>query len=173
MADNEHLSYKAINIFLDHDHLEKVLTDILNCVKNLPKGEQISFAQFFKRYVNVLGFRDSTRAPLPMRVNAYISAFEDKDEVVPFTLSTWVKLNSEFAEKVKTWLEAEGWKDLAQEREYDETEGFLVKWQKKLTADKIVKKFQKDNPDVEFSRDDLILMVLWISGQLPKDQSVI
>jgi len=171
MADNEYLSYKAINVFIDHAHLENVLNNILIGVKKMPKDEQISFSKFFKKFVNVLGFRDPTRAPLPLRVNAYVSAFEDKDEVVPFTLSTWTKLNPEFAEKVKTWLETEGWKDLTLERDYDETEGFLVKWPKKLTADKIVKKFKKDNPGVEFTRDDLILMVLWISGQLPKDQS--
>ena len=68
-------------------------------------------------------------------------------------------------------MEEEGWKDLSLERTFEEGEGFLSKWPKKMTFDKLVKKYQKANPDDKASRDDLILMVLWISGQLPKDQS--
>ncbi len=170
MSDNEYLSYKAINVFIDQESLENVMHEVLAGLKELPKDEQISFSKSYKKFVKVLGFRDPMRAPLPLRVNALVSAFEDKDEVVPFTLSTWMKIKPDLAETVRAWLEAEGWKDLAMEREYEEIEGFLAKWPKKLTIDKLVKKFQKDNPDVSFERDELILMVLWISGQLPKDQ---
>jgi hypothetical protein len=147
------------------------MQDILVGLKKLPKAELISFSKAFKKYVKVLGFRNPMRAPIPLQVNALVSAFEEKDEVVPFTLSTWTKLRIDLSEKVKAWLESEGWKDLAMAREYEETEGFLAKWPKKLTFDKLVKKFNKDNPDTAFERDELILMVLWISGQLPKDQS--
>jgi hypothetical protein len=171
MSDNEFLSYKTINVFIDHNSLEKVLQDILIGLKDLSKAEQIAFSKLFNKHVKVLGFRDPMRAPLPLRVNALVKVFEEKDEVVPFTLSTWTKLKSDLAEKVKSWLTSEGWKDLAMEREYEETEGFLAKWPKKLTFEKLVKKFKKDNPDMTFDRDELILMVLWISGQLPEDQS--
>ncbi len=171
MAENEYLPYKTINVFINRDYLEIVLHDILIGVKKLSKAKQITFSKFFKKYINILGFRDPTRAPLPLRINAYISAFEGKDEVIPFTLSTWAKIKSGFANKVSAWLDAEGWKDLSLERDYNEEEGFLTNWPKKLTFDKLVKKFKKDNAEIKFSRDDLILMVLWISGQLPKDQS--
>jgi hypothetical protein len=171
MPENEYLPYKTINVFINYDNLEYVMQEVLTGLNNLSKAEQISFSKSFRKHVKVLGFRDPMRAPLMLRVNALVSGFEEKDEVVPFALSTWTKLNADFAEKVKAWLDSEGWKDLAMEREYEETKGFLAEWPNKLTFDKLVKKFKKENPDVSFERDDLILMVLWISGQLPKEQS--
>ncbi len=171
MPEKEMLSYKAINVYIEQDYLEKVMRDILTGVKKLPKQDQINFSRFMRQYVTILGFRDPSRAPLPLQVNALMKAFEEKDEVVPVTLSVWAKIHKKLAKQVKDWLDGEGWKDLATEREYEEDGGFAADWPKKLTFDKLVKDFQKAAPDAKFDRDDLILMVLWVSGKLPKDQS--
>jgi hypothetical protein len=137
MAENEYLPYKTINVFIEHDHLRKTLEHIIKNIDTLSKEDQISFGKSFREYVDILGFRNSMRAPLPLQVNAYVSAFEDRDEVIPFTLSTWTKIRKDFALKVKDWLEAEGWKELNLERNFDD--------------------------------NDLLLMVLWISGKLPNE----
>lgn len=173
MAENETLSFKTINIFIEHEYLEELLERILRGIENLPKDDQIGFAQHFRKYVNVLGFRNPLRAPLTLRVNAYAAAFEEKDEVVPFTLSIWTKINQPFANQVKDWLEKEGWKNLSLQRNFEDSEGFLNRWPQKMTFDKLVKAFKKDNPNIDFLRDDLILMILWISGQLPPEDSEI
>ena len=89
MAENETVSFKAINVFIERNYLEDLLSRILQAKKNLPKDGQISFNNHFKKFVTVLGFRDPLRAPLQLQINAFASAFEDKEEVVPFTLSTW------------------------------------------------------------------------------------
>lgn len=173
MPEKEMLSYKAINVYIEQDYLEKVMGTVLTGVKKLPKQDQIDFSRFMRKYVKILGFRDPSRAPLPLQINALTTAFEEKDEVVPFTLSVWAKVNKKLAKQVKTWLDGEGWKDLDTAREYSEDGGFVAEWPKKLTFDKLVKDFQKTDPDAKFDRDDLILMVLWVSGKLPKNQSVI
>jgi hypothetical protein len=169
MSDKELLPFKAINVFIEREYLEKVLKEILEGIDNFSKDDQIAFNRFFRKYVNVLGFRNPTRAPFTLQVNAYGSAFEEKDEVIPYTLTTWTKLKSDFAEIVKKWLEAEGWQNLALERTFEESEGFILDWPENLTFDMLVTQFTKSNPDVDFDRDDLILMVLWIAGKLPKD----
>jgi hypothetical protein len=171
MPENEMLSYKAINVYIEQDYLEKVMGDVLTGVKKLPKQDQIDFSRFMRKYVNILGFRDPSRAPRPLQINALTKAFEEKDEVVPVTLTAWAKINKKLAKQVKSWLDGEGWKDLETERDFEENGGFAAEWPKKLTFDKLVKNFEKANPDAKFDRDDLILMVLWISGKLPKDQS--
>lgn len=171
MTENEHLPYKAVNVFIDREYLELVISTILNDIQELPKEDQIDFSKFFKQYVKVLGFRNPTRAPKPLQVNAYASAFEEKDEVVVYTLSTWTKIKPELAKAVNTWLESEGWENLALVRDYSETDGFRAVWPEKLSFDKLVNDFKKANPEVEFSDNDLILMVLWVSGQLPPEQS--
>lgn len=169
MAENEYLPYKTINVFVERDHLRKTLEHIIKNINTLSKEDQISFGKEFREYVDILGFRNSMRAPLPLQVNAYVRAFEDMDEVIPFTLSTWTKIRKDFALKVKDWLDSEGWKALDLERNFDETEGFIREWPETFTFEKMIKGFEKANPDYDFDDNDLLLMVLWISGKLPNE----
>jgi len=171
MTEKEYLPYKAINVYINQDYLERLLGFILKNKQDLPKEDQISFANHFKKHVKILGFRKINRAPLALQLKAYVPAFEEKDEVVVFSLSTWTKIKKDFAKKVKTWLGSQGWENLALERAFLDSEGFLKKWPEGLTFDTLVENFKKAHPDLEFDRDDLILMVLWISGQLPEEQS--
>ena len=67
---------------------------------------------FLRKYVTVLGFRDPSRAPLTLQINALAKAFEEKDEVVPYILSIWAKVNKKLAGEVKDWLSEQGLKDL-------------------------------------------------------------
>ena len=171
MAENETLSFKTINVFIERDFLESKLEEILQAKDELPKEEQIDFNNHFRKFVSVLGFRNPLRAPRQLQVNAYASAFEEKEEVVPFTLSTWTNLNQDFAKQVKGWLDSEDWENLSLERSFEDSDGFRDNWPEGVTFEKLSKKFQKDHPDVEFETDDLTLMILWISGQLPPEQS--
>lgn len=171
MTEIEYLPFKAINVFIESEYLRKTLKSILKNINSLPKEDRISFGNSFREYVNILGFRNPLRAPLTLQVNAFIKAFEEKDEVVPFTLSTWTKINSDFANKVKSWLESEGWDQLSLEKDFNENEGFLNKWPDGLSFEKIIEDFEKAHPDLDFDQDDLILMVLWISGRLPEEDS--
>ncbi len=171
MPEKDNLPYKTINVFIDREYLESVLRDILGNLDQLPKEGQISFVNQFKKYVTILGFRNPMRAPLPLQVNAFASAFEEKDEVIPFTLTTWTRLNSDFAKSVEKWLKSEGWEDLNAERTFVEGEGFSNDWPEELGFDELIENYESANPDIEFSRDDLILMVLWLSGKLPEEQS--
>lgn len=167
MPTKEILPFKSINVYIEREYLEKVVTNILEGVGKLNKEEQIRFSQDFRKHISVLGFRNPLRAPLSLQVNAYASAFEEKEEVIPFSLTIWSKVKTDLAEKVQSWLESEGWDDLALEREFEEDNGFVFDWPDDLSFDQVEEKFQNANPDFEYDRDDLILMVLWISGKLP------
>lgn len=169
MTTNEILPFKSINVYIERDYLEKVAKNILEGVGKLKKEEQIGFSQNFRKFVSVLGFRNPLRAPLSLQVNAYASAFEEKEEVIPFSLTTWAKVNTDLADKVKSWLESEGWEGLALVRDYEEDSGFIADWPDDITFDQVEENFQKAHPEFEFDRDDLILMVLWIAGKLPKE----
>ena len=147
MSEMDHLPYKTINVFLSQDYLYQLLEEILNKKYSLKKEDQIEFSKHFRQYVKILGFRNPTIAPLPLQIKAFVSAFEEHEEVIPFTLSTWVKIRPSFAEKVKIWLGEQGWKNLELKRDFQEFEGFLNTWPKKWTFDKLVKEFKNDNPD--------------------------
>jgi hypothetical protein len=171
MPDNGYLPYKTINVLMDRDYLDQILEDVLVGKNKLSKKEQITFSNQFRHYIKVLGFRNPTIAPFPLQLRAYRSAFIEKDEVIPFTLSVWVKTHLEFADKVKTWMENNDWKTLGFEREYQESEGFTNAWPDNLSLDQLVSNFEKDHPDAKFDRNDLILMVIWLSGKLPQEES--
>lgn len=171
MPEKEYLPFVTINVFIERDYLEKVIKDILEGKGTLSRDDQTELTSFFRKHVNVLGFRNPLRAPLSLQINAYASAFEKKEEVIPFTLTIWAKINSDLAKTVKQWLESEGWEGLDLERQYDENEGFSTDWPKELTFEEVEEKFKQANPRVDFDRDDLILMVLWISGRIPNEQS--
>ncbi|MBG0788075.1 MAG: hypothetical protein H0S79_23565 [Anaerolineaceae bacterium] len=169
MSEIETIPFKAINVYINEDYLETVLKSVLTGYKKLPKQAQINFVVFMRKYATVLGFRDPSRAPFPLQINALAKAFEEKDEVVPYILSIWAKVNKKLAGEVEAWLAEQKFKDLATEREYAEDAGFTKTFPKKWSFDKVEKDFAKANPDSKFERDDLILMVLWISGQLPAE----
>lgn len=171
MPENEYLPFKAINVFIERDYLETVIKDVLEGIGSLSREEQTEFNIFYRKHVSILGFRNPVRAPLTLKINGYAGVFEEKEDVIPFTLTTWTKIKSELSEQVKNWLDSQGWEALALEREFDENIGFTADWPENLTFDEIEEKFKTDNPKVEFNRDDLILMVLWISGKLPNEQS--
>lgn len=171
MSENEYLPYKTINVFINREYLDQVLENVLKNKEKLSKQNQIAFANQFKHHIKVLGFRNPLIAPLPLQVRAYASAFEEKDDVIPFTLSAWSQINAGFAGEVRSWLEKENWNVLPLERHFDETEGFINEWPKKLTFEKLIKNYKKDHPDDEINQDDLILMIVWISGQLPPEDS--
>ena len=169
MNEKEYLPYKTINVFIERDYLRNILENILKNINQLPKEDQISFGQSFREHVSILGFRNPMRAPLPLKVNAYVRAFEDMDEVIPFTLSTWTKIKRDFAAKVKAWLEAEGWTELKYERDFNETEGFVNEWPDSLSFEDLIKKFENTHSELDYEDDDLLLMTFWISGKLPDE----
>jgi len=171
MTENEYLPYKSINVFINRDYLESAVRLVLQEYRQLPQEKARPFIKQFREHVNILGFRNTIKAPLSLQINAFASAFEEKNEVVPFTLSTWANIKSDLAVEVESWLKSEGWKGLTVDREFNDAEGFLSNWPKKLTFKKLIKDFKKAKPDVEFDQDDLILMVIWISGKLPPDES--
>lgn len=168
MPEIEYLPFKAINVYIEQDYLEKVIKDILEGLGSLSKEEQNQFTRFIRRNISILGFRNPARAPQSLQINAYKSAFVKNEDVIPFTLATWAKIKSDLAQKVKTWLESEGWNTHSLERPLDEMIGFTAAWPNNLTFEEIEEKFKQAQPEVEYQRDDLILMVLWISGTLPK-----
>lgn len=171
MTEIETLPYKTLNVFINHDYLEHILGDLLKRKDALSKADQIAFTTEFRRYVTILGFRNPIRAPHSLQLNAYVSAFEQKNEVIPYTLNTWIKLNRDLADKVMKWLDSQGWDNLALEREFGEADGFSTQWPEGVTFEKLVDEFKKAHPKLELSNDDLILMMVWISGRLPREQT--
>ena len=93
MPEKEYLPFKTINVFIERNYLDKVIKELLEGVNTLSREEQIEFANFFRKHIKILGFRNPVRAPLSLRINAYASAFEEKDDVIPYTLTTWARIN--------------------------------------------------------------------------------
>jgi hypothetical protein len=168
MTEIDNKAYKAINVFIEREDLEEVLLHLFKKLRSLPKDVQKKFFAAFRKYVKINGFRNPVMAPPPLQVNALADAFEEKDEVIPFTLSTLTKTLPDLAESVKAFLGEEAYGTMAFERPFVEGEGFVPGWPKKMTTETFLKKFAKAYPDVNTSSTALILLAAWISGSIPE-----
>lgn len=167
MNQVENLPFKTINVYIERGFLEEILEQILSNLKNLSKETQGEFNQVFRKYVTVLGFRNPLHAPRPLQIKAFANAFEEKEEIIPFTLSTWASVNKNLANDVLDWLKSKKWDDLALHRSYEDSLGFTNDWPENQSLESISEKFQESNPDSAFSKDEIMLMILWVAGRLP------
>ncbi len=169
MSEIDYLPYKSINVLIEREPLEDILKRILQEINTLPKPDQINFVKEFKKYVKINGFRNPTMAPLAIRVMNYADAFEEKNEVIPFTFSTWTKTHPAFSEAVQKQLESLGFDNLLLQRKYEENKGFLPNWPQDLSTEAFLEKFHSANPKIDFDENAIIAMAAWISGKLPEE----
>ncbi len=168
MTEINEKAYKAINVFVERENLEDILSQMIANLRQLPKEIQIKFFAAYRKYIKINGFRNPVMAPLPFQVNALAEAFEKEDEVIPFTLSTLTKTMPELAKKIQTFMHNEKWGDTKLERPFVEGEGFALGWPKKMTTETFLKKFSKSYPDIEESEHAVLLLAIWISGRIPE-----
>lgn len=67
MPEKEYLPFKTINVFIERNYLDKVIKELLEGVNTLSREEQIEFANFFRKHIKILGFRNPVRAPLSLK----------------------------------------------------------------------------------------------------------
>jgi hypothetical protein len=168
MTEIDEKAYKAINVFVEREDLEDVLSQMFAKLKQLPKDIQIKFFAAYRKYIKINGFRNPVMAPLPFQVNALADAFEKEDEVIPFTLSTLTKTMPELAKSLQTFMDNDKWGETKLERPFVEGEGFASGWPKKMTTETFLKKFSKSYPNVEAPELAVLLLAIWISGRIPE-----
>ena len=149
------------------EYQDQVLRSVLENIGELSQGNRRALIGRVKRYVKVPGFRNSSVAPLPMKVKGAIKAFEKHPDFTALCLSSWAEVHQELAKQVFDFLKAREWELLPLEADRAKLPGFLITWPKAETYDVLEEAFALEHPDDEYDENDFRLMVIWLAGRLP------
>ncbi|BAJ63567.1 hypothetical protein [Anaerolinea thermophila] len=171
MSEQEQIRYlpfHAINEFMLDEYREKVVRFVFENLGNLSSSRRNGILSIFKKQVKIPGFRDSSLAPLPLKIKQGIVLFQKNADFVAQVLQAWVELHHDLKERVHAMLVSRGWKNLLPpELDRSKLPGFQVEWPKSETYEVLDQSFYEQNPGVEAPNDDIRLMVVWLVNALP------
>jgi hypothetical protein len=161
------LPFHAINEFMLEDFRQKVLHGVLSRMGDLSPAQKGALAGQIKRHVSVQGFRNSSAAPLALKIKGASSAFQRHPDFVARMLQSWADLHSELREQVHDLLVEREWKILPAEVDRAKLPGFLTDWPEAETYEILNQAFSDQYPDSSASEDEVRLMIVWIGNRLP------
>jgi hypothetical protein len=162
--------FHAINEYMLPDFRLNVITSVLRDLEKLPGERRANLNRMIKNYLSVPGFRNSSAAPLGVKVRGAVSPFERRPEFAAQVLQAWSELHADLRDKVAAVLAARSFENvLPAEADRTKLPGFLTTWPKEETYEALDKAFFDANPGVEVSTDDIRLMVVWLVNRLPYD----
>ncbi len=171
--DDKRISYfpfHAINEYMLPEFRLNVIGAVLRDLEKLPGERRSAINNMIKRYVSVPGFRNSSAAPLAVKVRNAVTTFERRPDFAAQVLQGWSELHSELREKVYAVLQARSFEAvLPADADRSKLPGFLTKWPKNETYEALDEAFYAANPGDTTSTDDIRLMVVWLVNRLPYD----
>jgi len=164
------IPFHAINQFMRNDFRLTIIRSALLMLPNLSEDHQKRVNKHTRSQVRVPGFRNSTKAPVPVRAVATSKAFENSPKLVAAILSAWSEANPELRQQVYEFLVARGWKILPIEVDRAKLPGFLTRWPAEEEYEVLYDAFNQVHPESEASIDELSLMPVWLAGRLPVEK---
>ena len=159
--------FHAINDFMLSDYRHEVLQQVLSDTGKLSSGQRCAIKNDIKHLVKVPGFRDSSGAPLPLKIRGAESTFERNAGFAAKILQGWSEIHADLRQQVYDLLKNRNWEILPADADRTKLPGFLGNWPKDDTYEVLNKAFSEIYPDSQASENDVRLMVVWLSGRLP------
>lgn len=161
------LHFHTINEFMLPDFRQQVLTQVIANLESLPGDLRSRLSGQIRQLVKVPGFRNSSLAPAAVKVRGAIQAFERSPQFAANVLAAWSELNAELRQQVFDFLTARGWTLLPVDADRTKLPGFLTRWPKAEQFDVLDEAFRALHSDTPHSKDEVSLMVVWLSTRLP------
>ncbi|HSM25864.1 MAG TPA: hypothetical protein VK856_13460 [Anaerolineaceae bacterium] len=161
------LPFHAINEYMLDAYRQLVIQSVLGNFSRLSEERQRKISSLIKKYVKVQGFRNSSVAPLPLKVNGCIDTYKKSPEFVAQVLSAWTEIHKPLSEVVYGFLETKSWKLLPLEADRSVLPGFMLEWPKEETFEVLIQAFREEFPEMSISDDDISLSMVWLSNRLP------
>lgn len=164
------LPFHAINEFMLVEYRQSVVQDVFSHLDPVSAETRRELLRMVKELVQVPGFRNSSQAPLPLKVRGAVSAFQKSAEFCGATLQAWSDIHADLREHVYQLLKGRSWEVLPAETNRAKLPGFLTVWPKEETYDVLETAFQEQVENAsDYVDDDVRLMLVWVSGRLPYD----
>ena len=161
------LPFHALNEFMTPEYRLEVIRGVLSAQPGLPDSLRHPIDKLTGKLVKIPGFRNSLKAPTPLRIKPTVEAFEKSPNLVAAILSAWAENHADLREKVFTLLESRKWDILPINADRSKLPGFLTIWPQNENFDVLNQAFREIFPEFEAPNNDVSLMVVWLSGRLP------
>lgn len=159
--------FHAINEFMTDEYREAVIRSVLQRQAELPESLRSSLERLTQKTVRVPGFRNSSKAPAGLRLKPTIEAFKKNPALAAVILAAWAALHAQLSAQVFDLLRGRGWELLPADADRTKLPGFLTKWRKGEDFDTLYQAYLQEYQNNNAPKDDVSLMVVWLSGRLP------
>jgi hypothetical protein len=161
------IPFHAINEFMRDDYRLLVLQEVFtNLAKGTPE-QRAAITKLFANGVKLPGFRNSSLAPLPIKIKNSMSVFERSAEFTANVLEVWSNLHSELKENMVDILSEKGWEPQPVNVDRSLLPGFLIDWPKTDTFEVLINAVRAKKADIDESDDNISLMAVWVGNRLP------
>lgn len=159
--------FHTLNEFMLPEFRQQVLTQVMTNLESLPADLRSRLNGQIRQLVKVPGFRNSSLAPAQVKARSAGQAFERSPQFVANVLAAWSDLNADLRQQVYDFLTARGWTILPLDADRTKLPGFLTRWPKAEQFDVLDEAFRAQHPETTASKDEISLMVVWLSTRLP------
>jgi hypothetical protein len=160
------LPFNAINEFMLPAYRLEVLQTVLGADALLvSRGRAIN--DLIKRYATIQGFRNCLAAPMPLKIKACVSVFEQHADFDALILQSWSDLKLDLRQSMYDHLKQRGWEVLPPDTDRTKLPGFMLAWPKEDEFEALSARFKEAHADLAASNDDICLMAVWIGNRLP------
>jgi hypothetical protein len=163
------LPFHAVNEFMRDDYRTSVITEVLSNLEKIDKEAGIRINRLFSKGVQIPGFRNSSLAPLVVKIKHAHTIFEKSAEFVAIILNSWSLLHIPLQQQVWKLIDDRNWKPLPLEVDRSLLPGFQVDWPKGDTFEVLIKALKVIDPATTESDDNISLMTVWVGNRLPYD----
>jgi hypothetical protein len=161
------IPFHALNEFMRDDYRLSVLQEVMTHFEDCDKDKILRVNRLFVKGVQIPGFRNSSLAPVAVRVKQSVSLFEKSPEFAALIIECWSERHQPLKETVWQLLETKNWKPLPVKTDRTQLPGFMVNWPKGDTFDLFINSIKESNPELNESDDNVSLMVVWVGNKLP------
>ena len=101
MTDNkkaQYLPFHAINEFMRDDFRVTILQEVLNSYDKVEKEKTLRINRLIAKGVQIPGFRNSSLAPLGVKVRQSTTLFENSPEFAALIVDCWSQLHQQLKE---------------------------------------------------------------------------
>ena len=127
MNDNEvqFLPFDAINEFMVDEYRHQVLQNVFSHLDDLSGQRRAAIVGQVRKLIKVPGFRNSSLAPVPLKVRAAQDPFEHNPAFAADILAAWSELHTELRQQVFDLLGKHNWDLLPIDADRTKLPGFL------------------------------------------------
>ena len=166
-AATSYLPFHAINEFMRDDFRMDIIRKTLIGLPSLPAEFREPIDRITRRIVQVPGFRNSAKAPAGMRFKPSAESFKTNPDFAGSIINAWASLQPDLMKQVSDLLIERNWELPSGSILQDRAPGFLPTWPNGESFETVQQAFQEKYSNSEVSPDDISLMVVWLSGSLP------